>query len=223
MSPDDSPRKAPDRTGSQVRASYDAVAAEYADRISNELTGKPLDRALLDEVAARARGLVCDLGCGPGHVADYLHRRGASVLGVDLSPGMIEEARRRYPDVQFDVADMRCLPYEDHAFAAVVAMYSLIHFDETELRLALTECRRVLNAEGILLAGFHHGQEVVHTEEFFGRRVNLDFRFFEPEEIITALADAEFELERLVERDPYPNVEVETRRFYVICRIGARA
>jgi ubiquinone/menaquinone biosynthesis C-methylase UbiE len=206
-----------------VRASYDAVAAEYADRISNELEGKPLDRSLLDEIAARTGGLICDLGCGPGHVADYLHGRGASVLGVDLSPGMIEEARRRYPDIQFDVADMRCLPYEDDTFAAVTAMYSLIHFDDTELRLALAEIHRVLNAAGILLAGFHRGREVVHTEEFFGCRVDLDFRFFEPEEIITALADARFELERLIERDPYPHVEVETRRFYVICRIGERA
>lgn len=222
MTPDDSSREAPDRTGSQVRSSYDAVAAEYADRISNELTGKPLDRALLDEVVARAHGLVCDLGCGPGHVADYLHGRGAGVLGVDLSPGMIEEARRRYPDLQFDVADMRRLPYEDHTFAAVVAMYSLIHFDDTELRLALTECHRVLNPEGILLAGFHRGREIVHTEDFFGYRVDLDFRFFEPDEMITALAEAGFELERVVERDPYPNVEAETRRFYVICRIGAR-
>jgi ubiquinone/menaquinone biosynthesis C-methylase UbiE len=118
---------------------------------------------------------------------------------------------------------MRCLPYEDHTFAAVTAMYSLIHVDDTELRLALTEIHRVLNADGTLLAGFHRGREVVHTEEFFGCRVNLDFRFFEPEEIITALAEAGVELERLIERDPYPNVEVETRRFYVIGRIGERA
>jgi ubiquinone/menaquinone biosynthesis C-methylase UbiE len=223
MTLDDSSRHASDRTASQVRTSYDVVAAEYADRISNELTGKPLDRALLDEVAARTSGLVCDLGCGPGHVADYLRGRGASILGVDLSPGMIEEARQRYPDIQFDVADMRCLPYDDHTFAAVVAMYSLIHFDDTELRLALAEIHRVLNAEGILLAGFHRGREVVHAEEFFGCRVNLDFRFFEPEEMITALADAGFELERLIERNPYPNVEVETRRFYVIGKIAERA
>ena len=49
-----------------VKSSYDAVAAEYAERISGELEGKPFDRALLDEIAAGATGLICDLGCGPG-------------------------------------------------------------------------------------------------------------------------------------------------------------
>jgi ubiquinone/menaquinone biosynthesis C-methylase UbiE len=205
-----------------VRASYDAVAAAYADRFTNELDGKPLDRALLDEVAARAGGAICDLGCGPGHVAGHLHHATPDVVGIDLSPGMIEEARRRHPDVRFEVADMRSLPHVDGAFAAVVALYSLIHLDDRGLATALREVRRVLRPGGLLLAGLHRGAGSVHVDDMLGAPVDLDFRFFEPEQITAALRDAGFDVERVVERDAYPGVEAETRRFYALAVSAAR-
>ena len=84
----------------KVRATYDAVATAYADRLAAELDRKPFDRWLLDRVAGLADGLpVVDVGTGPGHVAAYLAAAGADATGVDLSPGMVEEARRRFPDV----------------------------------------------------------------------------------------------------------------------------
>src|SRR4051794_31184150 len=98
-----------DRKISDVQASYDRVAEEYVARIFDELEHKPLDRRLLDRFAERARviGPACDVGCGPGHVTRYLRDRGASVTGVDLSPAMVEAARRLNPGVDFAQADMR--------------------------------------------------------------------------------------------------------------------
>ena len=79
--------------------SYDCVADEYVRRIFDELRHKPLDRQLLDRFAARVRhaGVACDMGCGPGQVARYLHERGVEVCGVDLSPAMVERARQLTP------------------------------------------------------------------------------------------------------------------------------
>lgn len=199
-----------------VKSSYDAVAAEYAQRISGELEGKPFDRALLDEIAAGATGLICDLGCGPGHVAHYLHQRGAAVLGIDISPAMIAEARRRYPTLRFETGDIRSLPHEDNTFGAAVAMYSLIHFADRELADALREVHRTLVPGGPFLASFHRGTGAVHHDELFGRPVNLDFRFFEPQQIVVAMTDSDFEIDRLLERDPYPGIEAETTRFYIL-------
>jgi Methyltransferase domain len=128
----------------RVKSSYDAVAAEYAQRIWGEPEGKPFDRALLHEIAAGATGLIRDLGCGPGHVAHYLHQRGAAVLGIDLSPAMIAEARCRYPTLRFETGDIRSLPHADNTFRTVVAMYSLIHLSDRELADALLEVHRTL-------------------------------------------------------------------------------
>jgi ubiquinone/menaquinone biosynthesis C-methylase UbiE len=205
--------------GDTLRASYDRVAAAYGEHFGDELSGKPFDRALLDELAARAHGLVCDLGCGPGHVAHYLHQRGAHVLGVDISSGMIDEARRRYPQLHFEAGDMRSLSHDDHRFGAVVAMYSLIHFNESELSAALREIHRVLVPGGVLLASFHRGRASRHVDELLGQRVDLDFYFFEPDQIRRALTGAGFEIDRLLERGPYPDVEAQTDRFYLIARV----
>src|SRR5919106_243783 len=76
--------------------SYDLVADEYVRRIFEELQHKPLDRQFLDRFAASVRdvGPACDMGCGPGHVARYLHERGVRVCGVDLSAAMVKRASR---------------------------------------------------------------------------------------------------------------------------------
>ena len=85
-----------------LRDGYDAVAVEYAERIFNELDHKPLDRELLARFAERVgSGPCCDLGCGPGHVARYLHGFGANVTGIDLSARMIELARSLNPGIEF--------------------------------------------------------------------------------------------------------------------------
>jgi trans-aconitate methyltransferase len=75
-----------------TRRSYDAVAAQYAATIGDELRHKPLDRALLNLISDLAvEGVMLDLGCGPGHVAAHLAER-SSVIGLDLSEAMAAEA-----------------------------------------------------------------------------------------------------------------------------------
>jgi trans-aconitate methyltransferase len=64
-------------------------------------------------------GPACDLGCGPGQVARYLHERGVQVCGVDLSPTMVERARGLTPAVEFRQGDMMALDAPDGAWAGV--------------------------------------------------------------------------------------------------------
>src|SRR5215475_9044715 len=99
-----------DKNLSEVQNSYDQIAEEYVRRIFNELAHKPLDRQLLDRYAASVRsGLVCDLGCGPGHISRYLFDRGVSVFGIDLSARMIEYARQLNPGIEFKQGNMLSL------------------------------------------------------------------------------------------------------------------
>src|SRR5215469_1864496 len=78
-----------------VRRSYDAVAEKYAAQFSDELAGKPLDRALLACLVEQAEpgAPVADVGCGPGHVAAWLADRGVSAVGIDLSAAMVAAGR----------------------------------------------------------------------------------------------------------------------------------
>jgi SAM-dependent methyltransferase len=200
-----------------LRESYDRIAADYGERIAGELAGKPLDRALLDDFADRVRGLgpVCDLGCGPGHVADHLRTRGVDVFGVDVSDGMVAEARRRYPGLDVRRGDLLALDLPDASLAGAVAFYSLIHVPRPRMVEALVELRRVLRPAGTALVAFHLGTETRHAEQMWGQPVSLDFHFFDSATMTGWLAAAGLDVASLVERDPYPGVEVETRRCYI--------
>jgi SAM-dependent methyltransferase len=202
---------------SSVQASYDLVADEYVARIFNELEHKPLDRQLLNRFAeiVQAIGLACDMGCGPGQVARYLHERGVRVMGVDLSPVMVDAARRLNPAIEFAQGDMRSLKFDDEAFGGIAAFYSIIHIPRPEVVAALAEMKRVLRPGGLLLAAFHLGDDVVHLDEWWGKPVSIDFIFFRPEEIERALREVGFRVVEIVEREPYPDVEHPSRRAYI--------
>ena len=205
---------------SDYQASYDAVADEYVRRISDELRHKPLDRALLDRFAdaTRDRGSVCDLGCGPGHVARYLTERGVDVVGYDLSPRMVEAARVLNPEIKFHQADMTALDHADESWAGLLAFYSLIHIPRAEIAQTLHEFRRVLQPGGLVLIAFHIGDETLHLDDWWDQKVSVDFFFFQPEEMARTLQGAGFEVEEIVQREPYPDVEHQSRRAYIFAR-----
>jgi SAM-dependent methyltransferase len=208
---------------SRTRESYDELAATYTERIFTELAGKPLDRHLLNRLAedVRGHGLVADLGCGPGHVARYLHDQGVRMRGIDLSPRMIDSARQRSPDIEFRVGDMRALDLPDGALAGIVAFYSLIHIGEPEMGATLRELRRVLAPGGLLLVAFHIGEETGPRDELWGHPVSLDFRFLMPSPMVARLIEAGFVVLERVEREPYPEVEHPSRRCYLLARSPA--
>ncbi|MEU9042435.1 MULTISPECIES: class I SAM-dependent methyltransferase [unclassified Kitasatospora] len=202
----------------RVRGSYDTVAAEYLERVGGELAYKAVDRALLGVVLEEAAGgVVADLGCGPGHVAGWLAGHGAEVVGVDLSPRMVELARREQPKAAFRTGDLLALPAADGEFAAAVALYSVIHLEPDELAPAFAEMRRVLRPGGVLLVSFHLGAEVRRMEEWWGHPVDVDFHFLETGTVADRLAGAGFTVEARMERDGLPE-EAPTRRGYLLAR-----
>ena len=200
-----------------IKKTYDLVAGDYVAHIFDELKDKPFDRQLLDEIAVRAGGgVICDLGCGPGQVARYLHERGANVIGVDLSPGMIERARALTPGVPFEAGDMRALDVPDGAWQAIVAFYAIVHFQPAELAAVFREMKRVLAPGGAVLLSFHIGSEAVHRDEWWGHAVDVDFFFFQTAEVVAALEESGLNIERVLEREPYPEIEYQSRRAYIV-------
>jgi SAM-dependent methyltransferase len=205
-------------TTSAIQASYDAVAENYAREFIGELAHKPLDRALLDVFAARiAPGIAADIGCGPGQVARYLSERGCDALGIDLAPRMVEIARRLSPGVRFEQGSMLALDVDDGAWAGLTAFYSIIHIAPDDLARAFAEFHRALRPSGLALLAFHVGTECVHSDEWWGHTVSVDFQFYELEDIATRLERAGFVIEARLLRQPYPT-EHPTQRGYLLAR-----
>lgn len=207
-----------------TRHSYDLVADRYAAEISDELGGKPLDRALLDafaEVTAGAR--VIDLGCGPGHATAYLARHGAEVMGLDLSPTMCAVAHRATA-LPFAAATMTALPVRSQAVAGILCLYAVIHLNAPQRAAAYTEFARVLRPGGHALIAFHTSDADVQAgqsrtlTDWWGHPVDLTFRFLDPVTEAAALGQAGLQLIARLDREPYPAVEHPSQRSYLLVR-----
>ncbi|MFB9904919.1 class I SAM-dependent methyltransferase [Allokutzneria oryzae] len=131
------------------------MADHYAAALGDELRHKPLDRAMLDAFAElTSGGVVADVGCGPGHVAAYLSAGGVRVVGMDLSPGMCDVAKRG-TSLPFCAADMTALPVRSRTLAGLVCVYAVIHLGTAQRAAAYAEFARVLRPGGHALVSFH--------------------------------------------------------------------
>jgi ubiquinone/menaquinone biosynthesis C-methylase UbiE len=212
------PIRMPASTNS-VRSAYDLAAESYARKFLKELDGKPFDRELLQQFAQLVGPgqQVLDVGCGPGHTTAQLTSLGLKATGVDLSPRMIELAKQAFPQSNFEVGDFLALPHLPSSFDGILAFYCIVHLTPEQLAPAFAEMSRVLKPGGYLLVSFHVGSEVIHAENFLETTAVLDFHFFEPAQVLTAMSAAGFKLIDSHIREPYES-EHPSRRGYIMGR-----
>ncbi|WP_344325801.1 class I SAM-dependent methyltransferase [Streptomyces macrosporus] len=191
---------------SATRASYDAIAADYAEYAAGDPENRPLNRAVLvafaEYVRAAGGGRVADVGCGPGRITALLHTLGVDAFGVDLSPAMVALARRTHPGLRFSEGTMTELDAADGSLAGLVAWYSVIHLPPKLLPDAFGEFHRVLAPGGHLLLAFQTGDEPLHLDEVFGHEISLDFHRLRPDHVAGLLDAAGFEVRARVLREP---------------------
>lgn len=193
----------------EVRAAYDAIAEDYAATFPSTEPELPVDLAMLDHfvgrVVAGGGAHVLDAGCGTGRIARYLVDRGLSVVGVDLSPGMLAMARRDHPDLELHEGSLTALPLADGSVDGVVFWYSLIHLTDDELPVALAEAVRVLRPGGHVLLAFQKGEGTYDVGAGLrerGHDVSLVRWHRGPKQVLDALADAGFVKEARLVREP---------------------
>ncbi len=93
---------------------------------------------------------VLDLGCGNGRFCQFL--KGTDYTGADISSGLIKEAKKRHPKLEFIEADALNLPFSDNSFDVVLSIAVLHHIPSKELRIRfLKEARRVLKEKGKII------------------------------------------------------------------------
>lgn len=204
----------------RIAKAYDTVAGEYSAEFFGEHEKKPMDREILRRFAEKIgdKGTVLDLGCGPGQTSKYLHDLGVAISGLDLSEKTIAEARKNYPEIPFSRGNMLDLEFADSSIAGIVSFYAIVHFTKSQVEAAFREIFRVLRPKGIFLLAYHIGDETIHQEEFLGKKIDVDFMLFPTEFISDCLESAGFAEIEITERDPYPEVEYESRRAYIFSR-----
>lgn len=201
-----------------TRTSYDTVAVSYADLLRDALAGEPFQRGVLALFAELVRaqrsgsgsgsGLVADVGCGPGRITAHLQRIGLDAFGIDLSPAMIDVARRDHPGLRFEVGSMTRLGLADGCLTGLLAWFSLIHVPDDEVPTVLAEFHRVLRPGGVVLLGFHAGDgSQLKTEGYGGHPMHVYVYRRPPGRVAAWLDAAGFTVEAEMVHRPAPNIE----------------
>ncbi|MFJ9041753.1 class I SAM-dependent methyltransferase [Streptomyces sp. NPDC102406] len=206
-----------------VRESYDQVADNYADLMvttgMGDIRRHPWLKAPIDAFAdsVGALGPVLDVGCGPGTVTGYLAERGLDVSGVDLSPRMIENARRLYPRCRFGVASATELDLGEASLGGVLGWWSLFNLPREVLPQVLDHFAYALKPGGYLLTATHVGDEdVERTEAYGGVPVRWTTHQWRPERLVDLIEQAGLrtvaELRLAADGQTGPGVVVMARR-----------
>ena len=176
-----------------------ATAATYAEN-APELVGKYLDFSLFERHGAAFRDAlptprdrhprVLDVGCGPGADTVPMIDAGLDVVGLDLTPAFLHEAREQAPDARFVRGDMRALPIAPETFEGLWCSAAFLHLPRSEAVPTLEAFRRALAPDGAMLlsvmASETRDADAVEVPD--GRR----FTFWHGESIRDRLREAGF-------------------------------
>jgi trans-aconitate methyltransferase len=177
----------------RVRQAYASVANLYIELFGTRQQVPADDLAFIRRHLAGRPGPVLDLGCGPGHLTDYLRSLGADAMGIDLVPEFIAHARAAHPSGSYQLGSIENLAVPDHSVAGILAWYSLIHLPPHDLDNVLAEFRRALAPAAALVVGLVDGDEVAA----FDHKVVTAYRW-PVDEFSERLAHAGFtEVERM--------------------------
>jgi SAM-dependent methyltransferase len=188
-----------------TRASYNAIAADYAAMFRTEFDENVLGRALLtafaEHVTRAGGGPVLELGSGPGQVTAYLRRLGLDAAGVELSTGMLAIARAEHPGTPFEEGQLAAVDRPDGSLAGLVAWYSIIHTPPQHHPALFAEFHRVLAPGGYLLLGFQTGEESRRITEVAGKTIALEFHRLDPQRVTADLEGAGLHVFATLRRD----------------------
>lgn len=180
-----------------VRDSYDRVADNYVDMVTTTGVGdirtEPWLRAAMDVFADAVSGLgpVLDVGCGPGTVTAYLAERGVDVSGVDLSPRMIEHARRLHPECAFSVGSSTELELAESSWGGLLGWWSLFNLPRDVLPRVLSSFARALMPGGQLIIATHVGDgDLPRTEAYGGVPVRWTTYRWQPDQLAALVEEA---------------------------------
>jgi SAM-dependent methyltransferase len=125
-------------------AGWEKIPAGYHEAFG-DLTVQAIE-PLLNAAGVKRRINFLDIASGPGYVAAAAAKRGATVLGVDFSAGMVLQAQQLHPGIDFREGDAEHLPVGSGLFDAAAMNFGILHLGRPEM--ALLEAHRVLRSGG---------------------------------------------------------------------------
>ena len=189
---------------------YDQNAEEYAEATYAK---PPYD--LLDQFIGLLPNnpKILDAGCGGGRDTGLLAAKGAVVTGLDISQGLLKEAKKRNPESAFVYGNFLDIPFDDAFFDGVWAHAALVHLESVEdVKKSLREFYRVLRNKGLLHLYVKRQTGKEKTEVVKDTLSNHErfFRYYTEEEIKNYLHEVSFKIKDFaIRQDPHGRKEIK--------------
>ena len=205
-----------------TRDTYDAIATSYSDKIIglvSETWVGDYEKQLLDrflQLIEASNLRILDIGCGNGKDTAYLMVQGATVVGIDYSSKMLQEAKKHVQNDVFHLMDMRNLEFPNNTFDGVWANGCIYHVPKVEFGQVLKEVTRVLKPVGVFSfnakAGTGEGLEDNPKSFAGGPRF---YAYYTISEIKERLKEADLEV---IETKNYPQKIFNEKIFHIWAR-----
>jgi SAM-dependent methyltransferase len=130
----------------KLDCSWQDLDGEIRERSLNSFL--PLLKSIAKQVPS---GLAIDVGCGGGSYTQLLPNLFKKVMGCDLTERLINEARKRFHEIQFETTDASHLLTSDSSADFVMSVGLVEHLEKTALDSHFTEMARVLKSQGMVL------------------------------------------------------------------------
>ncbi|MDD3340842.1 MAG: class I SAM-dependent methyltransferase [Bacilli bacterium] len=170
---------------------YDLIAEKYKMEFENDLS----DQIYIDKFLEYVKtGTILDIGCGIGHLTNYISQKGFQITGIDLSTHMLEIARQSYPNIEFLKMNMRDLQFDSNYFTGIFAAYSLFHLPLEEMKQVLATCKRILKEKGFIILFLQEGTGDHVIREPLLPEKNTYIQYIEEFEIVHMLGEAGFHI-----------------------------
>lgn len=169
---------------------YNKFAKIYADHTSNKILQFQLNKfiSLLPKDPK-----VLDVGAGTGRDLKYFKEEGINAIGIDVSEGLIKEAKKRN-NIEIQNMDFRKTTFKDESFDGLWCMAALSDISRSEVPETLKEFNRILKKEGIIYIAVKEGtEEKLMKKSRYGNEARF-YSFYKQAELELLLKESNFEI-----------------------------
>ena len=174
---------------------YDELAEYWGKDASLHDWGDAELKKFADLVKLGGGKDILELGCGSGVQTKQLLDLGLSVVGLDISPNMIIEAKKRAPGGKYLVGDIASVAFEKDSFGGIFARASLLHIPKKLIPAVLESVCKMLKTGGYFYLAIKEGKGEGEVEDVrHGINVKRFFSLFVKEEIEKLMEEAGFKI-----------------------------
>jgi predicted TPR repeat methyltransferase len=207
---------------------HSRLAKEVFDQYASAYEGKFMFLDLYNDtydtvcnLVVKPHAEIFEIGCGPGNITRYLlsKRSDFKITGIDISPTMIELAKKNNPSAEFNVMDCRDIGQLSKKYDAIVCGFCMPYLSNEECSNLINDAAMLLNENGLFYFSVIEGKYSDSGFEFSSDGKSKTFVYqYEEKYLVDLLAEAGMEITNVIRKSYFKSPEVESTHLIIIAR-----